>query len=145
MFKSGFIVPQYWLYTFVKKTPLILNGYSFCTDWVKTKFTGINLCCYTFCAQLVCICMLENWIIILYFSSSFSTPAVWMYGFTDSPRKEASGSTVFIACQMCMHTCAHMSATFPWYPFLFSSFSFHTALILTFHYVQNLIPLKQWD
>lgn len=39
-------------------------------------------------------------IIHLCFSSSFSPSAVWMYGFTDSPRKEASGSFV--------HPCQHV-------------------------------------
>lgn len=35
--------------------------------------------------------------LFLCFSPSFSPSAVWMYGFTDSPRKEASGSLV------CLH------------------------------------------
>lgn len=44
--------------------------------------------------------MLSNWIISLCFSSS----AVWMYGFTDSPRKEASGSLVCL-CQHVENAC----------------------------------------
>lgn len=40
----------------------------------------------------------------LCFSPSLSPSAVWMYGFTDSPRKEASGSLVCL-CQHAIEAC----------------------------------------
>lgn len=78
--------------------------------------------------------MLSNWIISLCFSSSSSLSAVWMYGFTDSPRKEASGSFVCL-CQNVEYACTsvhvwarHASCI----PFGFSGCFFsHLSFLLT--------------
>lgn len=95
--------------------------------YLYVVFSGCDnaILCHTFA-----FCMLSNWIISLCFSSLLlSTSAVWMYGFTDSPRKEASGSLVCL-CQhvsICMHYCTLCesdapAASFTLFRFISSSF-----------------------
>ena len=99
--------------------------------YLNVVFSGCDnaLLCLT-----VAFCMLSNWIIFLCFSLFFSTSAVWMYGFTDSPRKEASGSLVCL-CQHVEYAC---TTVYVWercarcIPYAFSVYFFsHSSFVST--------------
>lgn len=84
--------------------------------------------------------MLLKGIITLCFFPSLFMSAVWMYGFTDSPRKEASGSLVCVdsLSAACVLRCA------PYFSCILSSFSvyFFSRLSFVLLRMQHLLRLN---